>query len=154
MAQPYSVWVTVTPGTLQRTMDMTYSTLRWNIANIYLGTIVAFSNFPLEHISHVRTVHTLLRYAGFSLKLNKCRLLSETIDYSEQFIRLWTLKTALHITHVIGELKGPDKHRETLLDLRFRQHIWKIYFRHSALYYSTKCQAAKCTTSNSYTSRR
>lgn len=57
------------PGTLQRTVDVMVSTVRWKLALEYLEDTISFSRFLQEHVGPVRMVFTLSRNAGIALKL-------------------------------------------------------------------------------------
>lgn len=95
------------PGTFQLTMNVTFSTLRWQVAFLYLDDIVIFFRSSLVHIGHVQTIRTFLYNVGATLELKKCRLFSETIDYPEHDIRPGPVEIALLSTGAIRGAKEP-----------------------------------------------
>lgn len=58
-----------TPGTFQRTMDMIFTSVEWQLTLIYLNDIVVFSKTPQEHINHIRKIILLLHSASATRKL-------------------------------------------------------------------------------------
>lgn len=70
-----------TPSTFQRVIKVIFSTVRWRFALVYLDYIIMFSNTPEEHLTHLRYVWTLFSEAGVTLKLKKCLLFTDRIDY-------------------------------------------------------------------------
>lgn len=64
-----------------------------------------FSLNAYEHISHNRTVLSLLYKAGFRLSLKKCNFYTEMIDFLEHVIRPGKLELPDHPTEGIGDLK-------------------------------------------------
>jgi hypothetical protein len=54
---------------------------------VYLDGLIVFSGSRSAHVVHVAEVLTLLGNAGLSLKLKKCYLFSEIIDYLRHVIR-------------------------------------------------------------------
>lgn len=120
-------------STIQHTMDVILSTVRWHFALVYLNDILIILRSPQEHIGHVRKVLKLLRNAGVTLKWKKSKFFLETIDYSGQAIRPRRLEIASHTTEAIRELKEPTNIRissrssafETCYDGLFRiLHAW------------------------------
>ena len=68
------------PATFQRTVDMLLSGYRWRTCLVYLVDIIVFSNTAEEHVDHVREVLTVMKEAGFSLKLKKCKFFAKSVD--------------------------------------------------------------------------
>jgi hypothetical protein len=48
---------------------------------VYLDEVIVFSMSNTDHLAHVSEALTLLGKAVLSLKLNKCHLFAETVDY-------------------------------------------------------------------------
>ena len=76
----------IAPATFQRTVDILVSRYRWKSCLVYLDKIIVFSNTVEEHLTHVAEVLKVLRDSGFSLKLKKCRFLTQSVDYLGQVI--------------------------------------------------------------------
>lgn len=93
------------PSTFQRVIYVTLSTSRWKNALIYLDDIVIFSKFVEEHMTHLRKVLTLLATSRVTLKNNKCRFFSNTIDYLGHVIRPDHLEISHHTTDANRGLK-------------------------------------------------
>jgi len=69
------------PATFQRALDIILSGVRWQSCLIYLDDVIVFSTSVEEHLVHVNQVLTLLREAGVTLKLSKCRFFQPRVDY-------------------------------------------------------------------------
>lgn len=70
------------PATFQRMMDCILRGMLWICCLVYLDDIVIYSKGPLErHVVEVAAVLERLRNAGLSLKLNKCKFATPTIEY-------------------------------------------------------------------------
>ena len=61
------------PATFQRARNIILSRVRWQICLVYLNDVIVFLRTHAEHVNHLDAVLRLLRSAGISLKLNKCR---------------------------------------------------------------------------------
>lgn len=95
------------PATFQRAMDVIVAPVRWQTALVYLDDIVIFFRTLEEHITHVRQVLSLLQNAGVTLKVKKCRFITNTIGYLGHVIRPRRLKLASHATIAIKQLQEP-----------------------------------------------
>lgn len=95
------------PKTFRRTMVIILSTVKWQIALVYLDDIVVFSRTPEKHIYHVQHVLTLLNNARATLKLKKCKFFTDTIDYLGHVIRPRRLEIASHKTDTIRGFQPP-----------------------------------------------
>ena len=73
------------PATFQRTVDMLLSGYRWRTCLVYLDDIIVFSNTKEDHLTHVREILTILKDAGFSLKLRKCNFFAQSVDYLARY---------------------------------------------------------------------
>lgn len=73
-----------------------------------------FSRTPEEHIDEVKLVPSLLHDARVTLKLKKCKFITDTIDYLNHVIRQQRLETASNTTNAIRGLQLPT----LLADLR------------------------------------
>lgn len=102
-------------GTFQRVVDVILATDKWQYATVYLYEVIIFSKTAFEHLEHVRSVLRLLSEAGVTLKLKKCHLFTDTVDYLGHVIIFVTLEVASHTTAAIDGLKHPT----TVTDLRY-----------------------------------
>jgi hypothetical protein len=75
------------PATFQRAIDIILSGVKWKTCLVYLDDVIVLSGSRSAHLTHVAEVLTLLGNAGLSLKLKKCHLFSETVDYLGHVIR-------------------------------------------------------------------
>jgi len=73
--------LTNAPAKLQRALDIILSGVKWQSCLIYLDDVIVASNSEKEHIGHVDHVLRLLREAGVTLRLPKCRLFRTTLEY-------------------------------------------------------------------------
>ena len=89
------------PATFQRTVDILFSGYRWRTCLVYLDDIIVFSNTAEEHVHHVREVLTILKEAGFSLKLKKCKFFAKSVDYLGHVIRPGRLEVATKNTEAV-----------------------------------------------------
>ena len=94
-------------ATFQRTVDMLLSGYGWRTCLVYLDDIILFSNTADEHVDHLRAVLTVLKEAGFSLKLKKCKFFAESADYFGHVIRPGRLEVATKNTEAVKCFKQP-----------------------------------------------
>lgn len=92
--------------TFQGTIDLILFTVKLQSALLYLNDIVAFLKTPEEHICYMPHVLTLLNSAGATLKLKKCKIFGDTIDYLRYVIRPQRLEVASHTTDAICGIKA------------------------------------------------
>ena len=69
------------PATFQRALDIIFFGVRWQICLVYLDDVIVFSRTHEEHAAHLDTVLGLLRPAGISLTLKKCRFFRPRVRY-------------------------------------------------------------------------
>lgn len=69
------------PGTFQRTMNVTFAAVKWKFTLVHLNDIVIYSRSPEEHIGYLRGALTLLNDVGVSLRLPKFKFFTKTIDH-------------------------------------------------------------------------
>lgn len=96
------------PGTFQRVIDVILSQVKWQYALVYLDDVIIFSKSVDEHFSHVSTGLQLFKSAGVSLKLKKCSLFTNKVDYLGHVIRPGKLQVAERTTEAIQGLKEPS----------------------------------------------
>jgi len=95
------------PATFQRALDIILSRVRWQTCLIYLDDVIVFSHTVAEHLRHVDEVLTLLRAAGVTLKLSKCRFFQPKVDYLGHVITPGKLHVATANTQAFESAKFP-----------------------------------------------
>jgi Reverse transcriptase (RNA-dependent DNA polymerase) len=75
------------PATFQRAIDVILSGVKWTTCLVYLDDVIIYSPDRETHLRHVDEALTLLREAGLSLKLAKCHIFKDTVDYLGHVIR-------------------------------------------------------------------
>lgn len=68
------------PGTFQTTMKIILSSVKWQLALVYLEITVIFSMTLEKHIEHVEQVLALPQRARVTIKLKKCYFITDKID--------------------------------------------------------------------------
>lgn len=68
-------------ATFQRTMDMILTGLNFSVCLVYLDDVIIFAQSPSQHIHRLKEVFTRLRQAHLKLKVSKCRLMSQKVDF-------------------------------------------------------------------------
>jgi hypothetical protein len=77
-----------------------------------LGDVIIFFPDRESHLRHVDDALTLLRTAGISLKLKKCRFFSDTVDYLGHVIRHGRLGVAEKNTDALRDAPLPTTQTE------------------------------------------
>ena len=113
------------PATFQRTVDMLFSGYRWRTCLVYLDDIIVFCNTKEDHLTHVREILTILKDAGFSLKLRKCSFFAQSVDYLGHVIRPGKIAAASKNTEAVEGFKEP----RTQTDLRSFLGLCNVYRR-------------------------
>ena len=113
------------PATFQRAIDVILSGIKWNTCLVYLDDVIIFSPDRVSHLRHVDEALTLLRNAGLSLKLGKCRFFSETVDYLGHVIRPGRLGVAEKNTDALRGAPCPT----TQTELRSFLGLCNVYRR-------------------------
>jgi len=72
--------LTSAPAKLQRALDIILSGVKWQSCLIYFDDDIVYSKTEEEHIGHVDHVLRLLREAGVTLRLPKCRIFHTTVE--------------------------------------------------------------------------
>jgi hypothetical protein len=75
------------PATFQMAIDIILSGVKWKTCLTYLDDVIVFSKSKKDHLAHAAEALTLLGNADLSLKLKKCHLFAETVDYLGHVIR-------------------------------------------------------------------
>ena len=69
------------PATFQGTLNILLAGLRWKSCLVYLDDIFVFSRSIEDHFKHLGEIFAILKEAGLSLKLRKCKFFTKTVDY-------------------------------------------------------------------------
>lgn len=97
------------PETFQRALDIILSKYRWRTCLVYLDDVIVFSKDVDAHLTHINEGLAALSSAGFSLKLPKCRFLTDKVQYLGHVIRPNLLEVARKNVASIAEAKPPKK---------------------------------------------
>ena len=100
------------PATFQRTVDIIISRVKRHHALVYLDDVIIYSHDVGEHFNHVHGVISLLKNAGNSLKLTKCRFFESSVDYRCHVIRPGKLEIASNNLKAIELAKTPGNQTE------------------------------------------
>jgi len=68
------------PATFQRALDVEFSRVKWKICLIYLDDVFLYSKTERKLFGRVVRVLRLLRDAGVTLRLLKCRFFQKTVE--------------------------------------------------------------------------
>lgn len=68
-------------------MDIILCSAKWQFALVYLDDVVIFSKSPDDHIDNVRQFLAVLKDAGATLKLRKCKYSTNCMDYFVHVIK-------------------------------------------------------------------
>ena len=96
------------PATFQRALDMILSGVRWQSCLIYLDDVIVFSSNEEEHLEQVDQVLNLLRKAGVTLKLSKCKFFQNKVDYLGHVLLPGKLAVARESTEAIRQATFPQ----------------------------------------------
>jgi len=98
--------LTNAPATFQRALDIILFGVKWQSCLIYLDDVIVYSKTEEEYVSHFDRVLRLLRDAGVTLRLPKCRFFRKTVE---------------NLRHEIkpGRLGVMDAHTSALREARF-----------------------------------
>ncbi len=100
------------PATFQRAVDIILAGIKWKSCLVYLDDVIVFSRTLEQHFAHLRGVLELLKQAGVTLKLPKCKFFCETVDYLGHVIRPGRLALAETNTRALQEVKHPQNQTE------------------------------------------
>lgn len=100
------------PGTFQRAADVILAKVKWTTALVYLDDVIVYSRTKEEHYEHLRTVLSLLKDAGVSLKFPKCQFFQDTCDYLGHTITPGKLQVASKCQDAIRKAFPPRTVKE------------------------------------------
>ena len=90
-----------------------------------MDDVIIYSHDVREHFNHVHEVLSLLKDAGISLKLTKCRFFESSVDYLGHVIRPGKLEIASNNLKAIELAKSPGNQTE----LKSFQGMCNVYRR-------------------------
>ena len=73
-----------------------------------MDDVIVFSKTFDQHLDHVAEVMTSLQEAGFSLKLKKCDIFKNQVDYLGHVVRPGELSVAQKTTKAVEEFRLPE----------------------------------------------
>lgn len=82
------------PTTFQRAMSFILASIKWQFSIVYTDNIVVFTQSARFIFLHKKKVPRLLMNAGMKLKLKKCQIFCEFIDYHGHVIAPSKLQVA------------------------------------------------------------
>ena len=100
---PFGLWNA--PATFYRTVDMLLSGYKWRTCLVYVDDIILFSKTKEDNLTNVREIFTILKDAGFSLKLRKCNFFTQPVCHLGHFIRPGKLELASKNAKAVGGFK-------------------------------------------------
>jgi len=95
------------PATFQRAVEIILSGEEWQSCLVYLDDVIVYAKTEEEHIGHVDHVLRLLREAGVTLRLPKCRIFRTTVEYLGHEIKPDRLGVMDALTRVLREAHFP-----------------------------------------------
>jgi len=99
--------LTNAPATFKRALDIILSGVKWQRCLIYLEDVIVYSKSEEEHIGDDDHVLRLLREAGVTLRLPKCRFFRTTVEYLGREIQLGRLGVMDAHTRALREAHFP-----------------------------------------------
>ena len=91
----------------QRMMNEIFEGLLHNIMEVYLDDIIIFSKTLEEHIHHVQLVIERLRKYNLKIKISKCTIAVESIEYLSHIISHGTIKPSNRKVQDLMKYKAP-----------------------------------------------
>jgi Reverse transcriptase (RNA-dependent DNA polymerase) len=101
-------------GTIQWAIDIILSAIKWKKWLVHLDDVIIFSSSRDMHLKHVNEALNLLGKAGLSLKLIKCHLFKEAVDYLGHVIRPGKLAVSEKNTASLRNAPVPKTQTELL----------------------------------------
>lgn len=100
------------PVTFQRAMNIIMVPIKWQNALVYIDNIVIFSKSSKECLHHLESVLRLINKAVMILKLKKCFLFSDAIDYHGHVIAPRRLHIAIKTMDAVRDSRYPTRTSE------------------------------------------
>jgi len=100
------------PACFQRALDIILSGLRWQTCFVYLEDLIVFSRTVGDHIRHLREILLLLEKSGVSLKLSKCHLFQQEVEYLGHVVRPGQLLVSQKNIKILAQALPPRNQTE------------------------------------------
>lgn len=100
------------PASYQRTLDILLMGIKWKSCLVYVDDVIIFSRNFNDHVQDVKEVLSILKEAGLSLNMRKCKFFSRTIDYLGHVVSPGRLQVARKNTVSITSAKYPTTQTE------------------------------------------
>ena len=113
------------PATFQRALDIVLSPFKWRTCLIYLDDVIIYSKNFEDHFRHVESILDALFKANVTLKIKKCVLFADTVNYLGHVIKPGQL--AIDRTHTTALREA--KHPRTQTELRSFLGLCNVYRR-------------------------
>ena len=84
--------ITNATSTFQRMMNKVLNGLLYKICEVYLDDIIIYSNTLEEHINHVKQVIDRLKEYNLKIKISKCKIAQESVEYLSHIISNGTIQ--------------------------------------------------------------
>lgn len=98
-------------ATFQRTLNILFTGLNWNICMIYVDDILIYSKTWEEHMVNLRKVFVTLRKGGISLKPSKCFFGCKRVEFLGHIITKDGLEMDPNKTSALRKLKYPENRK-------------------------------------------
>lgn len=92
------------PEAFRQTMDVVFSSAKWQNFYVNPDDVVLFSNTHAQHIEHARSVFTFLRDFFETLNPKTCVFFTSTINILRRVITLGCIKLALRTSEAKRDL--------------------------------------------------
>jgi len=86
--------------------------IKWRSCLVYVDDIIIFSNTFEQHLSDVSEVLQILKDAGLSLNMHKCKFFSRTVDYLGHVVSPGRLEVATKNTATLTKATYPTTQTE------------------------------------------
>ena len=152
--------LTNAPAVFQRLMQRVLAGLKSSdgasCVSVYIDDVLIFSRSIEEHLEHLRAVLECIRGAGLKLKLSKCRLLREEVDYLGHMVTPDGLKPNCQLVEAVEEFPVPTTVRQVRRFVglvsyyrkfiasfaRIAHPLYALTKKDVPFIWSSKCQAA------------
>jgi len=114
------------PASFQRALDIILSGFRWQTCLVYLDDVIVFSRTVDDHIRHLRGILLLLEKAGVSLKLFKCNLFQQELEYLGHVFRPGQLLVNQKNIKSLAQALPPRKQTELKSFLGMCNVHWRL----------------------------
>ena len=124
--------LTNAPATIQRAVDILLSPFRWKSCSVYLDDIIIFSKSWKKHIVHVDEILSVLEKTGVKLKLRKCEMFVEKIEYLGHVVRPGTSEVDAARTAALEQVRYPQTQTQLRSLLGWYTNVYHRFVPHYA----------------------